>query len=73
MVCTWKDCDEPATHSQIGSNGVEWANLCKEHNDMMEKAFIIGSGNGSPEDIKLMLSYYVKAQGGAKSFFMLHK
>jgi len=69
MVCTWKDCDKPATHPQIGSKGIEWANLCEEHNDIIKKAFDDMNKKGSPEDIKLMLSYYVKAQGGAESFF----
>ena len=69
MVCTWKGCDEHATRPQIRSDGSEWANLCKKHNDMIEEALNDMIKKGGPKEIRLMLSYYVKAQGGADSFF----
>lgn len=57
--CTWVDCENEATKSQIGKDGSVWANLCESHNGMIENAIV-------NSDAKAILSYWVKAQGGAK-------
>lgn len=61
MLCTWKGCSNKATTPQIDSNGNEWANLCDDHHRLLDETL------GDPKKIKLMLSYWVKAQGGAKA------
>lgn len=62
--CTWKDpdfdrCTNHATYPQTANDGSVWANLCNYHHMLMDKE--VGS------DVKKMLSYWVRAQGGAKA------
>lgn len=59
MNCTWVDCSKEAAHPHAGQDGKQWCNLCAEHHDMLESAFV----DSNP---KKVLSYWVKAQGGAK-------
>lgn len=59
MNCTWEDCLNEGEYKQIGMDGDTWAVLCKEHNEIMD---------GSLTDLKpkLVISNWIKAQGGAK-------
>lgn len=60
MNCTWKDCDNPASHPQMSEDGKTWAQLCIVHEGQLNDAMI----SGEPKKI---LSAYVKAQGGAQA------
>jgi hypothetical protein len=59
MKCTWLDCEREASVPQLSNNNSIWANLCTEHDALMEQAIVNG-------DVKLMLASWVKANGGAK-------
>ncbi len=59
MNCTWKDCERPAAHPQIGQDGKEWANLCDEHHTEMEE----GLRTLEPRRV---VRDWVNAQGGAR-------
>jgi len=61
MKCTWKDCRKEAKHPQVGKTGVEWANLCNEHNKELDEDI---SALFSP---KKVLKDWVLAHGGAKN------
>ena len=61
MICTWEECNEQATRPQLDRDGNEWANLCEKHHNMIEETL------GDPKKIPQMLSYWVKAMGGAKA------
>lgn len=60
MKCTWKDCSQEAHHNRLDKQGNPWAELCDEHQILLDEA--INSG-----DAKKILSAWVKAQGGAKA------
>ena len=62
--CTWQDpakppCSNRGLHPQTAQDGEVWAVLCDEHHEMLDS--VIG------KDVKKMLSYWVRAQGGAKT------
>lgn len=57
--CTWVECKKEAKHEQKGRGGKVWAYLCEEHNNELEAAL-------AAEDVKKLLSSWVKASGGAK-------
>lgn len=59
MNCTWVECTKDASHPQIGQDGKQWCNLCDEHHQMLQNAY-------ASTDPKKILSYWVKAQGGAR-------
>ncbi len=63
MECTWKDCKKEAMRIQLDKNGKQWANLCEEHHNELEKAMDIFINDAN---FKKMLSAWVMAQGGAK-------
>ena len=58
--CTWKGCSENAIKEQLDKNGKIWANLCDNHHDKLNNVI------NDPKKIKKILSYWVKAQGGAE-------
>ena len=67
MNCTWVDCKDKASWPQKDKNGKVWANLCQEHHLELETALEESLKDSSNSfKMKLMLSCYVKAQGGAK-------
>ena len=57
--CTWVDCNELASHEQKRNDGTSWAKLCEKHHTMVEDALM-------SMDAKRLLSFWVKASGGAK-------
>ena len=57
-ICTWVGCAAHATHPQMATDGVVWADLCAVHDLALEQAMVAG--------VPQMLSAWVKAQGGAK-------
>jgi hypothetical protein len=59
MNCTWVDCNKEAAHSELGKDGKEWCNLCDEHHQTLETSY-------KELDTRKILSYWVKAQGGAR-------
>ena len=59
MKCTWENCDKEAVKEQYANDGSVWADLCVEHAFMMEEAI-------EELDAKKMLSYWIRALGGAK-------
>lgn len=58
--CTWKGCDQPATHKQIGRQGQVWAHLCMTHDCILTEAII----SCKP---RFIMSAYCLACGGAKA------
>ena len=58
-MCTWVDCTEKAEFPQKANDGSIWARLCPEHHKMLDDALGV--------DVKKTLSYWIKAQGGAKA------
>ena len=66
MKCTWVNCNNNGSFSEKDKNNKEWAFLCKEHHDMLEKSIeeFIKSDDNNP---KKMLACWVKANGGANS------
>lgn len=58
-TCTWKDCNQPATHPQLSNDGSEWANLCDSHSEEMEQAV-------TSLDPKTLVRSWILAMGGAK-------
>ena len=62
MKCTWVDCQNDACYPQVGSDQVQWANLCEAHHREVEAASF-----SSPFDAKVMLRCWVRAMGGAKA------
>jgi hypothetical protein len=60
LACTWVDCQAEALHPQLDRQGKQWACLCQEHHDRLEKAL-------TDLEPKGLLSCWVKAQGGAKA------
>ena len=59
MNCTWADCSKEAAHQHLDKDGKEWCNLCDDHHNKLE----LGMDSA---DVKIILSNWVKAQGGAK-------
>ena len=59
MKCTWVDCINTATKPQLNEQGNQWANLCDEHHEQIQKAI-------EELDVKALVSAWVKASGGAK-------
>lgn len=57
--CTWINCESEAKYPQIAEDGDVWANLCDTHNQELDSS--LDSTNP-----KILLSVWVKAQGGAK-------
>jgi hypothetical protein len=58
-TCTWEDCTEHATKPRIAQDGSKWADLCDQHDRQIQTAIDTGSVS--------LLSFWVKAQGGAKA------
>jgi hypothetical protein len=58
--CTWEDCDKCAVFLQTSKDGRKWANLCSEHNALLQSAYKDGT-------VQAILSYWVRAQGGPKA------
>jgi hypothetical protein len=63
MQCTWKDCPNEAKHPQVASDEQEWANLCDEHKSELDWSIL---QTGETQDIRSLMSVWIKAQGGAK-------
>jgi hypothetical protein len=59
MKCTWEGCQKEADQERLAGDGSVWANLCKDHTKQMDAA-------ETSSDVKLLLSCWVRAQGGAK-------
>ena len=59
MICTWRDCKQPAKHVCKSQTGDVWARLCVLHSEALDAA--IDSG-----DPKKIMSCYIKAQGGSQ-------
>jgi hypothetical protein len=59
-VCTWKECQDEATHPQLTRDGRMWANLCDKHHERLVTSKSLDNFNP-----KSLLSSWVKAQGGA--------
>ncbi len=64
--CTWLGCNKNAEYQMMDKFDKPWACLCKEHFDIHEEAVRKGIQEGGTENIKKMLSAWVKAHGGAK-------
>lgn len=60
MKCTWLDCTAEAQHPQTAIDGDVWANLCEGHKKLLDESMTARSA-------KVLLSSWVKAQGGAKA------
>lgn len=60
MKCTWQNCQQEASYPQTGSDGIQWANLCKEHHEKLD--FDLFQLNP-----KLILATWITAQGGSKA------
>jgi len=60
MECTWVKCENKAVRQQLDKNGIGWANLCEEHHILLEETL------SDRTKVKQMLSYWIKAQGGAQ-------
>lgn len=58
MKCTWKECESNEAKALEAKDGKVWARLCKEHEKLLDAAISTG-------DARKILSYYVKAKGGA--------
>jgi len=58
--CTWKECLKLAEHKQLAKDGTPWANLCVSHELILNEAL-------AGRDVKKIMSYWIKAQGGAVS------
>jgi len=56
--CTWVNCKKSAMRPQIAKDGEVWATLCELHHFKIN--------NFDKSNVKEMLSFWVKAQGGAK-------
>jgi hypothetical protein len=59
-VCTYEGCKEPGDHEQLDKCDKPWAHLCDEHAARLDNAII----SANP---KLLISTWIKAQGGAKA------
>lgn len=59
VTCTWVGCSATASVVVKDRNGKPWANLCKAHDDQMNKHITDG-------DVRGILSDWVKAGGGAE-------
>ncbi len=60
MNCTWEGCTKPATRPQLDRHKQQWANLCEEHDQELDKAL------SPPFDAKTALRAWIKASGGPK-------
>ena len=58
-VCTWKGCQANGTSRQDDNDGNQWAMLCPEHAEELEKSL-------DDMNPKAMLRAWVLASGGAK-------
>jgi len=57
--CTWEGCKQGSIFHETGKDGGEWAHLCLMHHNQLEDAMKDGNA-------KLILSFWVKAQGGSR-------
>lgn len=67
MKCTWKECVSEAVKPLMSKDGKVWANLCSEHFQKHEEDAERAIKEGGRDNMKRMMSNYVKAQGGAAS------
>lgn len=62
--CTWMGeqgrCEAIATHPEVAKDGSQWANLCDEHFEEVERAL-------TNFDARKLLANWVRAQGGPKA------
>lgn len=65
--CTYKDCNNEGKHSCIDKNGKEWANLCSEHFDLLNKTLKSVIDDADKNSIKKLLREWVLAHGGSKN------
>ncbi len=59
-TCTWKNCEESATHVEEDSNGRPWAFLCDEHHNELDASLEAMDGRQN-------LRCWVLAHGGASA------
>jgi hypothetical protein len=57
--CTWQNCNNFAVHKILNSKNKIWAELCNEHNNILNDAIV----NSNP---LRLLGIYSKANGGAE-------
>lgn len=67
MICTWKDCQNDAVKPLVSKDGETWANLCAEHHAKHDTDAELAIRKGGRDNMKRMMSNYIKAQGGAKA------
>ena len=58
--CTWVDCQASGFLLQLDQQKRPWATLCETHHRLLHDAL-------EAKDARKILSYWVKAQGGAKA------
>ena len=57
-VCTWKQCEQPATEDQVDRDGRVWASLCGEHHKELDDSI-------NDLNPRKMLQCWVLAKGGS--------
>lgn len=60
-LCTWRDCEQDATHPQLDNNQEQWANLCNAHAAEMDAAL-------AAADPKALLRCWALAYGTREQF-----